>query len=222
MENLTSLAFNPLQVIIEHGGAAAYMIMIAGAGLVVIGIERIITLYLRLSYDTDGALEHIRALIFDRRYTDAIQVCNGTKTAPTLGVVKAGLLAVENGREAMRSAISNAVLNISHRCEKRLPFISLIANVATLLGLFGTILGLIKTFKSIAMVDPAQKGQMLGVGISEAMYATAAGLCVGIAAMVLHTMCVSKSDEIVGGAQDAGLKLMTWIEQSERSADVQR
>ena len=57
---------------------------------------------------------------------------------------------------------------------------------------------------------------MLGLGISEAMYATAAGLFVGITAMVVHTICVAKSESIVGDVQDAGLKLITWIEQSER------
>jgi hypothetical protein len=88
--------------------------------------------------------------------------------------------------------------------------------VATLLGLLGTISGLIKTFASIANADPAEKAKMLGLGISEAMYATAAGLGVGITAMVVHTLCVSKGESIIGDAQDIGLKVITWIEQSER------
>jgi biopolymer transport protein ExbB len=98
-----------------------------------------------------------------------------------------------------------------------MQYLALIANVATLLGLFGTITGLIKTFNAIANADAAQKAQLLGIGISEAMYSTAAGLIVGIAAMVVHTICVSKSDSIVGKAQDVGYKVITWIEQSERA-----
>ena len=212
---------NPLQIIIEHGGIAAYAIIFAAVALVILGLERLGTLYFRLSYQTKSSLEIIRSLIIDKKYTEALQVCNSAE-APDLSVVKAGLITVEHGREAMRSSISDAVLNVSQRCEKRIPYLSLIANVATLLGLFGTILGLIRTFSAIATADPAKKGELLGLGISEAMYCTAAGLAVGISAMVIHTLCVSKSDSIVGGAQDTGLKLMTWVEQSERSPHAKR
>jgi biopolymer transport protein ExbB/TolQ len=72
----------------------------------------------------------------------------------------------------------------------------------------------------MANADAGEKARLLGSGISEAMYATAAGLLVGVAAMVVHTMCVSKTDVIVGKAQRSGLDLMTWIEQSERSKAI--
>ena len=211
--------FDAIQVILQHGGVAAYFILFSAFMLVILGSERLYTLYIRMHYNTKSAVEEIKNLIFQKRYTDALQICNKADKAPTLSVIKAGLTAVESGREAMKSSISNTVLNVSNTCEKRIPYLALIANVATLLGLFGTILGLIKTFASLAKADPAQKGELLGIGISEAMYATAAGLCVGITAMVIHTMCISKADDIVSSAQDAGLGLMTWVEQSERSAD---
>lgn len=207
---------NPLQTLLSQGGFASYLILFSGVMLLIFTVERLITLYFKLHFRTDTVMDEIRRLVLEQRYSDAIQVCNEEPRAPTLNVIKTGLLAVENGREAMRSAVSTSVLNISQKCEKNIPYLSLIANVATLLGLFGTILGLIKTFASLAGTDPARKGELLGTGISEAMYATAAGLCVGILAMVIHTICISKSDDIVGGAQDAGLRLLTWVEQSER------
>ncbi|MBS1959445.1 MAG: MotA/TolQ/ExbB proton channel family protein [Bdellovibrionales bacterium] len=169
-----------------------------------------------MSYNVKGSVVTIRSLILDKKYTDAIQVCNKEPGAPELNTIKAGLTAVESGREAMKSALGGAVLEVSHRCEKRIGYLALIANVATLLGLLGTISGLIKTFASIANADPAEKAKMLGLGISEAMYCTAAGLFVGITAMVVHTICVAKAESIVGDVQDSGLKLITWIEQSER------
>jgi len=220
MNNLETGTSNPIQVILEHGGVAAYMIILSGVFLLIFGTERLYTLYIQLSFRTTESLDAIRRLILERKYMDALQVCNSQPKAPTLTVAKAALMSVENGREAMRSAIGEAVLGVNHKCEKGISYLALIANVATLLGLFGTILGLIKTFHSIATADPSKKGELLGIGISEAMYATAAGLFVGILAMIVHTMCVSKSDSIVGGAQDAGLKLMTWVEQSERSSHV--
>jgi biopolymer transport protein ExbB len=205
-----------LLTLIEHGGFAAYLIFLSGIILVILSIERLVTLFMRMSYNVKGSVVTIRSLILDKKYTDAIQVCNKEPGAPELNTIKAGLTAVESGREAMKSALGGAVLEVSHRCEKRVGYIALIANVATLLGLLGTISGLIKTFASIANADPAEKAKMLGLGISEAMYATAAGLFVGITAMVVHAICVAKSESIVGDVQDAGLKLITWIEQSER------
>jgi len=200
----------------EHGGFAAYLIFGAGAVLFIVGLERLTVLFFGMSYNVKGSIVTIRSLILDKRYTDAIQICDKRPNSPEMSVIKSGLVAVENGREAMKSALGGAVLEVSHKCEARVGYLALIANVATLLGLLGTISGLIKTFASIANADPAEKARMLGIGISEAMYATAAGLCVGIAAMVIHTLCVSKGESIVGDAQDTGLKMVTWIEQSER------
>jgi biopolymer transport protein ExbB/TolQ len=212
-----SLGTSVLGTLFEHGGFAAYLIFMAGAVLIAIGSERLITLFARMSFDVRGPVEAIRSLILEKRYTEALQICNKQPSSPELAVIKAGLTAVENGREAMKSALGAEVLEISHRCENRVGYIALIANVATLLGLLGTISGLIKTFASIANADAAEKARMLGMGISEAMYATAAGLGVGILAMVIHTVCTSKGDRIVGSAQDVGLKVVTWIEQSERA-----
>lgn len=206
-----------IKTLMEHGGFAAYLIFTAGAALIVIGGERLVTLFMRMSFNVKGSIVAIRGLVLDKKYTDAIQVCNKQPNAPEMNVIKAGLTAVESGREAMKSALGGAVLEVSHKCEARVGYLALIANVATLLGLLGTISGLIKTFASIANADPAEKARMLGLGISEAMYATGAGLAVGITAMVVHTVCVAKGDTIVGDVQDTGLKLITWIEQAERA-----
>ena len=205
-----------IEVLLTHGGFGTWMIFLAALILIVIGSERLLTLFFGLSYNTVGAVEQVRTAILANRYTDAIQVCNARAAAPDLQVVKAALMAAENGREAMRASLGATLLEVTHRCEARLSYIALLANVATLLGLFGTITGLIKTFAAMANADASQKAQLLGMGISEAMYATAAGLVVGIAAMVVHTLCTSKSDTIVGQAQDVGFKVMTWIEQAER------
>jgi biopolymer transport protein ExbB/TolQ len=208
---------NPFEVLLQHGGIGTYLIIASGIVLCILGAERLLSLFVGLSFDTEKALQKIREQVLAKKYTDAIHICNSKQKAPDLVVVKSALLAAENGREAMKSALGASLLEITHVCEARMQYLALIANVATLLGLFGTITGLIKTFNAIANADAAQKAQLLGIGISEAMYSTAAGLIVGIAAMVVHTICVSKSDSIVGKAQDVGYKVITWIEQSERA-----
>ncbi|MFZ9594975.1 MAG: MotA/TolQ/ExbB proton channel family protein [Bdellovibrionia bacterium] len=210
----------PIDILIHHGGFVAYLIFFAGIALFILGAERLTVLFVYMSYNTKGAITQIRELILEQKYTDAIQICGKKPNSPELSVVKAGLIAVENGREAMKSALSSEVLNVSHRCEVRVGYIGLIANVATLLGLLGTISGLIKTFASIANADPAEKARLLGLGISEAMYATAAGLVVGMTAMVVHSLCVSQGEAILAKTQDIGLKVITWVEQSERVEKV--
>lgn len=208
---------NAISTLLEHGGFAAWLIIGSGFILVVLAAERLITLYHKLSHNVTHVMESVRSKVLERNYTEALQVCNSQIFVPEVSVIKHGLMAVESGREAMKSALGGAVLEVTHQCEKRVQFIALIANVATLLGLLGTISGLIKTFGAIANADPAEKGKLLGIGISEAMYATAAGLFIGITAMVVHTLCTARCEIIIGNAQDAGLKLITWIEQSERA-----
>lgn len=208
---------NPVEILLHNGGVAAWFILLSGVIMIVVAFERVSFLYFKYSLRATEAMAKIRAAVLKRDYTSAIQVCNTSTEAPELNVVKAGLIAAEHGREAMRSALGGAVLDVTHKVEKHIPLLALIAGVSTLLGLLGTISGLIKTFGAIAMADPSKKGELLGLGISEAMYATAGGLIVGVIAMVFHTICSTKADDIVGSSQGAGYQLITWIEESERS-----
>lgn len=208
-----------IQLLASHG-LSGYLIIATGLFCVAISIERLFYLYVSQAFDASGSIAMVKDLVLRRNFSQALQICNQQKSSPELRVLKEGLLALENGREAIRSALGGAVLEVSKTCEKRVPFLSLVASAATLIGLFGTIMGLIRTFEAIAGSDPAEKARLLGLGISEAMHSTAAGVVVGVAAMVAHTLCVSKADAIVGKSQKAALDLSKWIEQSERTGDV--
>jgi biopolymer transport protein ExbB/TolQ len=205
-----------IELLLKNGGATAWVIMLLGILLVVVTVERIYFLYFKYSIDVDQALQKIRNYILKKSYTEAVQVCNSIHDSPELSVVKIGILAAEHGREAMKSALGGAILEVSKNCERRTSLIALIAGTSTLLGLLGTISGLIKTFTALAQADASQKAELLGLGISEAMYATAAGLILGIAAMAVHSLCVSKGEEIINNSRDLMFKLVAWVEQSER------
>jgi biopolymer transport protein ExbB len=206
-----------IQLLISHG-FAGWLIVGSGVILIVVGLERLVTLFGTLSFVSASTLEKIQELILARKYNQVFQVCNQQPNNPELVVIRDGLMAVENGREAMVAAVDGVVLRYMQASEKRLPYLSLIASSSTLMGLLGTISGLIRTFASIAEADPSVKARILGEGISEAMYATEGGLVVGLAAMVIYTICKSKADDIVARTQKAGLNLITWVEQSERTA----
>lgn len=205
-----------VRIYLEQGGVAAWLILLTGFFLVIVSIERFMYLYFTVSFESDGVIQKIRELILARKYTQAIQICNQQTQNPELSIIKSGILAAENGREAMKSALNSAIIDVSQRCDARLSFIALVASAATLLGLLGTITGLIRTFTAMASADATEKARMLGEGISEAMYSTAGGLIIGIAAMVAHTLCVSKADGIVSRGRQSAMNLVAWIEQSER------
>ncbi len=207
-----------LELLLKHGGVTGWVIILLGILLVVVAMERVYFLFFKYSMDVEQALNKVRNFVLKKSYTEAIQVCNSISDSPELNVVKVGILSAEHGREAMKSALGGAILEVSKNCEKRISLIALIAGVSTLLGLLGTISGLIKTFSALAQADASQKAELLGLGISEAMYATAAGLILGISAMAIHSLCSSKGDEIIGNARDLMYKIVAWVEQSERGS----
>lgn len=199
-----------------NDGITAWFILASGVLLIILTLDRFYFLFFKVQNAAATTMGAITQSVLRRNYTEAIQICNSSENVPQFTVIKAGLMAVDSGREAMKASLGSQVVEISKQCEKRVPLIALIASVATLLGLLGTISGLMKTFASLASADPAKKGEMLGKGISEAMTATAGGLIVGIIAMVVHTICTTKLDEIVGGSQKAGFDIINLVEKSER------
>lgn len=205
-----------MQKFLNEGGFTAYLITIAALFLIFLTIDRVIYLFFKVKPAGAKPLSDLSQKVLVRDYQGALQMCNSVENVPQLQVIKSGLLAVESGREAMKSSLGATVVEISKDCEKRVPLIALIASVATLLGLLGTISGMIRTFDAIAVADPGKKAEMLGLGIAEAMTATAAGLIVGVLAMIVHTVCTVKIDEITGEAQKAGYNIITLVEKSER------
>lgn len=211
--------FNPEAMfsdMFQKGGVETILIAVSGVLLIVVGIERFFWLFVLKSYRVNNLLESIRPFVVNKNYAEALQICSRSSRAPQIAIVKAALLSVENGREAMKSAQGSELMAVAEKCEERLPIINLIANVATLLGLLGTITGLMTTFASIAELDPSAKAKGLGEGISVAMYSTAAGLVVGISGMVLYSIFSTRADKIIGSSQSAGLKILAWVEQAER------
>lgn len=205
-----------IQKFLGEGGFTAYLILIAALFLVVLSLDRIRYLFFKVKPAGAKPLSEVAQKVLVRDYKGALQMCNAVEDVPQLQVIKSGLLAVESGREAMKAALGATVVEITKDCEKRVPLIALIASIATLLGLLGTISGMIRTFDAIAVADPGKKAEMLGLGIAEAMTATAAGLIVGVIAMIIHTICTVKIDEITGEAQKSGFNIITLVEKSER------
>ena len=97
------------------------------------------------------------------------------------------------------------------RLEKRTQYLATLANISTLLGLLGTIIGLIAAFTAVANADPAEKASLLSQSISVAMNTTASGLMSAIPLLLIHSVLQTKTNEIVDGLEMAGIKVLNLM-----------
>lgn len=166
------------------GGPAMYFIAFVGVLTLTLILQRAFVL-MKLSIDKDDFNEKIFGMILRGEVRQAISFCD-SKPVPLTNVLKAGLVQVLNKRpdEEVQVAMDGAVLRETPKIEGWTGFLAVFGNVATLIGLLGTIVGLIISFGSISEADPAQKATMLSRGISEALNCTAFGLIVAIPALV--------------------------------------
>jgi biopolymer transport protein ExbB len=123
-------------------------------------------------------------------------------------------------REDFDAAMEEGMMEIVPRLEKRTHYIATFANVITLVGLLGTIIGLIKGFTAVAQVNPAEKAEMLSASISIAMNNTAFALMVAIPFLLIHAFLQAKTSEIVDGLEGAKISFLNLVQRigAERAA----
>lgn len=207
-------ASNGIQFIIaafQKGGFAMYLIAITLGFSVALIIERITRLYFHYNIDGSSFMFEVQKYILANDLDGAIRVCNGANRAALPRVIKAGLQRASRDETQIQNAIDAASLEVIPHFERRLGYLSLIANIATLLGLLGTITGLIKSFAALNSVDAAQRQAILSNGISEAMNCTAFGLIVAILTMIVHSVLVSKATHLIEEIDEFGVKLLDLL-----------
>jgi biopolymer transport protein ExbB/TolQ len=129
-------------------------------------------------------------------------------------IVNNGLGRVKSARrrEDIDSAMEEGMMEIVPRLEKRTHYLATLANVVTLLGLLGTIIGLIKAFTAVAQVNPAEKAELLSASISIAMNNTAFGLMVAIPFLLIHAFLQARTAEIVDSLEAAKISFLNLVE----------
>ena len=124
-------------------------------------------------------------------------------------------------RDDIEIAMEESMMEIIPQLEKRTPYVALFSNIATLLGLLGTIMGLIEAFTAVANADPAEKADLLSASISVAMNTTAFGLMVAIPLLIVHANLTSKTSEIVDSLEMASVKTLNLISDfAKRQAEL--
>ena len=196
---------------LQSGDPAMMLIALSLAISLSFTLERVLRLFFQYNVDGPSFMFEIQKYVLANDLDGAIRLCNGAGKAALAKVIKAGLQRASRNEEQIQNAIDAASLEVIPKLERRLPYLALIANIATLFGLLGTITGLIKSFGAIAMADPAQRQAILGKGISEAMNATAFGLVTAIFTMIAHSILTNKATKILEEIDEFGVKLLDLL-----------
>ena len=199
-----------------QGGIFMYPILLVFAVGVAIAIERYVTLTL-LTKRNQGTWAQVQPLLAKREFDKARELtATGSSTVAQLlnmGLERQGAV---RRREDVEIAMEECMMEIMPELEKRTSYIGLSANVATLLGLLGTVMGLIQAFTAVANANPAEKADLLGAAIAVAMNTTAFGLLVAIPLLVVHAVLTTKVAQIVAGLEMASVKTLNAIQSTAK------
>lgn len=204
-------SFQEYIIAFKEGGQWMVAIAVALGLSAAFSVERFIRLFLTYNVDGPSFMFEIQKHILANDIDGAIRYCNGAKDAALARVIKAGLQRASRTEDQIQNAIDAVSLEVIPKLEKRLPYLATIANVATLLGLLGTITGLIKSFQAIAEADAGKRQEILGKGIAEAMNATAFGLFTAIFTMIAYAVLSGRATKILEEVDEFGVKLMDLL-----------
>ncbi|MGE3974893.1 MAG: MotA/TolQ/ExbB proton channel family protein [Bdellovibrionales bacterium] len=194
-----------------EGGITMFFIAIVGLLVFFLIIERFITLS-KLVLNKEDFNDKVFGMILRGDIRQAITFCD-SKPAPLTNTLKAGLVQVLNKRpdEEVQVAMDGAVLRETPRLEGWTAFLAVFGNVATLIGLLGTIIGLIISFGGVAAADPAQKSEELSKGIAHALNCTAFGLVVAIPALISYGYFQVKIGRAINDMVESSMTLLNLV-----------
>jgi biopolymer transport protein ExbB len=193
------------------GGIFMYPILLVGAVGAAIAIERLIMLKL-VTNKNRAMWGKLEPLVAQREFEKARELTakdNSTiSQLLNVGLERQGAV---RRRDDIEIAMEECMMEILPQLEKRTAYVGLSANIATLLGLLGTIMGLIQAFTAVANANPAEKADLLSASISVAMNTTAFGLLVAIPLLVMHTVLSQRTGQIVAALEMASVKLLNAV-----------
>jgi len=198
------------------GGVFMYPILLVAAVAAAIAVERYVTLT-RLVVKNRRAWTQLEPTVTNGDFDKAREMASKDDSAVSrllsVGLARQGAV---RRADDIEKAMRGSMMEIIPHVEKRTHYLATLANIATLLGLLGTVSGLIHAFTSVATANPAEKANLLAASISEAMNCTAFGLMTAVPILVLHALLQTKTVELISGLETAAVKFLTVI--SDRQA----
>ena len=211
-------AFYSIVSFFSTGGMFMYPILIVFAFGVAIAVERFVTLSL-VTNKNQVVWEKVQPLLDSGEFEQAREMTSEDES--TISQVLNMGLSLQGAvrrREDIEIAMEESMMEIVPRLEKRTPYVALASSIATLLGLLGTIMGLIQAFTAVANANPAEKADLLSASISVAMNTTAFGLMVAIPLLVVHAILTSKTGDIVDSLELATVKALNVFSRRAKRA----
>ena len=193
------------------GGPFMYPILIVFAVGAAFAIERYITLT-QIKTKNQKAWDKVQPALTKGDFAEAREITDSDDSAISrllsMGLARQGAV---RRREDIEIAMEEGMMEVIPQLEKRTPYVALASSIATLLGLLGTIMGLIQAFTAVANANPAEKADLLSASISVAMNTTAFGLMVAIPLLITATVLNSKTGEIIDSLEMASVKALNVI-----------
>lgn len=207
MEFLTKVA-----TAFDHGGFWMWPILGFQLASIAIMLERVYALFISRKVDQSSLVTGLEEPIRSGKLSEVESQVAQSK-APVLRAALAGVQVAKGhgGRDEIQGKMDEVLLVENAKLDRRVGFLAMLGNVATLTGLLGTITGMIKSFAAVAFANPAEKASLLSAGISEAMNATAYGLIVAIPALVAYAILQNRSNHLAEDLNQAALRVYNWL-----------
>ncbi len=203
----------------SEGGIWMYIILatsIVGVGIM---IERFVMLFFKYNINATAFMAQIQKLVMANSIDKAIKLCNAAPSAALARVIKAGLTRANKSSDEIQNAVEEATLEVIPFIQRRTNTLAAIANIATLMGLLGTIIGMIGAFADLATVAPDKRQEALGRNISLAMNTTAFGLIVAIPCMLAHLILTGVTKKIIDEIDLYSVKLENLLISRHKPSD---
>jgi len=209
--------FYPIVKFFMHGGVFMFPIALVGAVGVAIIVERYITIT-RARVKSRAAWSAVEPLLSKGEFEKAREMTNNDDNAVSrllsMGLALQGAV---RRRDDVEKAMEESMMEIIPQLEKRTHYLATFANLATLLGLLGTVSGLIHAFSAVATVNPAEKANLLSASISEAMNCTAFGLMTAVPILFAYAFHETETSEMIDSLQTASVKFLNVLANRART-----
>ena len=204
-----------MPTLLANGGPVMWLILIAAAAAAIVFIERVLYCH-RSQINSAEFLNGVRTVIKHGNVVEAISICDATP-GPVARLVKAAIINRELGRERVREAVEEAGLVEVPQLEEKLNLLATIAQIAPLLGLFGTIIGFIDVFGQIEQAGLYAHIEQLSHGIWKSLVCAAGGIAVAIPAHAGYNYLVSRVNKIILDMERAAAEIVNIITENGNS-----
>ncbi|MCU0608804.1 MAG: MotA/TolQ/ExbB proton channel family protein [Chitinispirillaceae bacterium] len=195
-----------------NGGVWMYPIAAISAFSIAIVCERLVFYYVKCRLNAKALMTQIVRLVRNDELDKARQLCAKTKS-PLSVILESALWHYQQQEpdQEIQNAVDEVALRELPRIQRRTHYLSMFANISTLLGLLGTIFGLQEAFSSLSAADPSQKATLLSKGIAIGLNTTALGLIVAVPNMVLYSILGAKANTIIEEIDETSVRLLNFL-----------